>query len=238
MSTDAKAPWLPSHAPEASTWRGAGATCTISTRTVCHLGLRRGACEKAPARYRTAGRHGRATAAGGRPAERSPGMPDRCRRGARRAAKAAPCSTRGSDAALGASAYCAGDPDGRWTCFRGVWFRESGETTAKPTTQKTSGGNRAKSEGCFPRLVTANENTHQSTPRKAAGRIGGFFGWTGRVPYGKIEILEPLRLSMASMYFYSPRSQLFNGVLIIEKDDRGAEFEIFLFWNPMTQSRS
>ena len=59
-----------------------------------------------------------------------------------------------------------------------------------------------------------------------------------RVPYGKIEILEPLRLSMASMYFYSPRSQLFNGVLIIEKDDRGAEFEIFLFWNPMTQSRS
>ena len=37
---------------------------------------------------------------------------------------------------------------------------------------------------------------------------------------------------MASMYFYSPRSQLFNGVLIIEKYYRGAELEIFLFLEP------
>eukprot|EP00966_Prymnesium_polylepis_P143469 3312147-Prymnesium_polylepis.1 len=35
----------PRNAHEASTWRGAGATCTssFSTRTVCPLGLQRGA---------------------------------------------------------------------------------------------------------------------------------------------------------------------------------------------------
>ena len=43
---------------------------------------------------------------------------------------------------------------------------------------------------------------------------------------------------MAFIYFYSPHSQLFNGVLIIEKDYRGAELEISLIWNLMTQSRS
>ena len=59
-----------------------------------------------------------------------------------------------------------------------------------------------------------------------------------RGPAGKIEILEPSRLPMASIYFYSPHSQLFNGVKIIEKDYRGAELEISLIWNLMTQSRS
>ena len=68
---------------------------------------------------------------------------------------------------------------------------------------------------------------HELVDRSISGR-------STRGRYGKIEILEPLRLSMASMYFYSPRSQLFNGVLIIEKYYRGAELEIFLFWNPMT----
>ena len=60
----------------------------------------------------------------------------------------------------------------------------------------------------------------------------------GRGPAGKIEILEPSRLPMASIYFYSPHSQLFNGVKIIEKDYRGAELEISLIWKLMTQSRS
>ena len=43
---------------------------------------------------------------------------------------------------------------------------------------------------------------------------------------------------MASTYFFSTLSQLFNGVLIIEKDYRGAELEISLIWNLMTQFRS
>ena len=43
---------------------------------------------------------------------------------------------------------------------------------------------------------------------------------------------------MASIHFYFPHSQLFNGVKIIEKDYRGAELEISLIWNLMTQSRS
>ena len=55
---------------------------------------------------------------------------------------------------------------------------------------------------------------------------------------GKIEILEPSRLPMASIYFFSPHSLLSNGVLIIEKYYRGAELEISLIWNLMTQSRS
>ena len=60
----------------------------------------------------------------------------------------------------------------------------------------------------------------------------------GRGPAGKIEILEPSRLPMASIYFYSPHSQLFNGVLIIKKYYRGAELGIALIWDLMTQSRS
>ena len=59
-----------------------------------------------------------------------------------------------------------------------------------------------------------------------------------RGPAGKIEILEPSRLPMASIYFYSPHSQLFNGVLIIKKYYRGAELGIALIWDLMTQSRS
>jgi len=55
---------------------------------------------------------------------------------------------------------------------------------------------------------------------------------------GKSEILEPSRLPMASIYFYSPHSQLFNGVLIIKKYYRGAELGIALIWDLMTQSRS
>ena len=61
---------------------------------------------------------------------------------------------------------------------------------------------------------------------------------TSRGPAGKIEILEPSRLPMASIYFYSPHSQLFNGVLIIKKYYRGAELGIALIWDLMTQSRS
>eukprot|EP00966_Prymnesium_polylepis_P227126 5255297-Prymnesium_polylepis.1 len=78
-----------------STWAGLSGYCLIV------IVIQRGAPAKARPRDRTAGRHGRELRRGGRLAERSPGTPDRRRRGARRAATSAPCSTRGSDAALG-----------------------------------------------------------------------------------------------------------------------------------------